>query len=172
MGFWYEEIGDPADDVECLIFPLRSISFSHSLRVWSSVSDNWYMGPHSAVLPSWRSILQSYERCSGSASAASLPIIPKYWRNSAGTVFSGSSFVTAEAYLMRRAVGSRHTASSHVRGNSASSNLVHRSRHPVLLNCISWLVQVPCGGCLDIQSKGKNMSISGSIGDSSKLSVV
>jgi len=43
------------------------------------------MGPQGTVDPSFKSILQSYGLCLGSASADSLPIMSRYWLNSAGT---------------------------------------------------------------------------------------
>jgi len=211
--FGTKRIGDPAGDVERLIFPVRSISFSQFLRVSSSASDSGYMGPHAVVFSSCRSILQSYGLWSGSTSTASLHIIPRYCWNFIGTspsalplfpgvaaypmILAEGSFATESSHIsenfsvsyfiyfsfigtspsalplfpavatypMILAEESFATESSHVSENFSVSYFVYFSRQVVLLNRISAEVQMPCGGCLVIQLNGRNMSISGSMGD-------
>ena len=77
------------------------------------------MGPHGAVVPSFRSILQSYGLCSGSGSAASLFMMPRYLWNSLGTWVVGSSpLLDTETYPMTWAAGSTATKPSQERENS------------------------------------------------------
>jgi len=127
------------------------------------------MGPHGAVVPSFRTILQSYVRCSGSASTTSFPMIHRNCRNSLGTLSSGFSEATATC-RRSRTVGSMATVSSQVSENSAVSCQVHFSKQPLLLNRISSIVHVPWDGCLIIHSNGRNTSISGSMGVTSNFS--
>ena len=68
------------------------------------------------------------------------------------------------------AVGSLATKGSQVREKFIFSNRVHFSKQLGLLNRISSDVHAPWGMCWVTQLKGRNMSISGSIGDISKVS--
>jgi len=84
------------------------------------------MGPHDTVLPSCKSILQSYSLCSGRASTASLLVMSRYFLNSAGTL--GGSVATNATYPMVWTLGSKLSDSSQVNENALCSNLVHWSR--------------------------------------------
>ena len=104
------------------------------------------------------------------ASTNSLLIIPRYGWNSCGTLASASLVVTADTYLIVRVFRSCATFSSQVSENSSCSYRVQVSWQPGVLNCISSDSQVPCSGCFDIHQKGRKVSISGSIGVTSKVS--
>jgi len=77
------------------------------------------MGPHGAVVPSFRSILQSYVRCSGSASATFFPMIPRNCRNSPGTLSSGLSEAAAVTLGLYR-----NRSVARIKGNQATS-IIH-----------------------------------------------
>jgi len=126
------------------------------------------MGHHGAVLPSCRSILQSYGLCSARASAASLLMMSRYFLNCAGML--GDSVATDATHAMVWVLGSKLTDSSQVNENALCSNLVHLSRQHGLLNHTSSVVQAPWGGCWVTNLKGRKMSISESMGVISNFS--
>ena len=131
------------------------------------------MGPQGAVSPSLRSILQSYGRCSGRASATSFSMMSRYFLNFPGTSSKGSlpSCAIAETYSTTLASGSRHTVSSKDKENSAASYLVQCVKQLGLQNRSSSESQAICGGCLAIHQNGRKMSTSGSRGATSNTSL-